>query len=88
MILSARGPDKQTEPHDRSTEFVAVDGMREQYNGATLLVTAYSLLWILLMGFLLMLWRKQQALGRRLDGLEAAIDRAVAAQARGFSPRE
>ncbi|MCL2779748.1 MAG: CcmD family protein [Polyangiaceae bacterium] len=77
MILFALHQNQPKEPQDRSTEFAAVDGTHEQYNGATLLVTAYALLWILLMGFLLMLWRKQRALGRRLDGLEAAIDRAA-----------
>lgn len=58
--------------------FTAAASEPEQYSGATLLVTAYAAIWLLLMAWLLLLWRKQAALSARLDGLEAAIDRAAA----------
>ena len=66
-------------PDDRATEFQAVQG-GETYSGSTLLVVAYMAIWLLLMAWILMLWRKAQSLTSRLDGLEAAIDRATAAK--------
>lgn len=66
--------------NDRSTEFVAVENGTEQYSGGKLLVIAYISIWVLLAGWIFLLWRKQQALGTRLDGLESAIDRASAAR--------
>lgn len=68
-----------TAPDDRATEFKAVEG-RERYSGSTLLVEAYAAIWLIMMMWLLLLWRKQASLNARLDGLEAAIDRAAAAQ--------
>jgi hypothetical protein len=63
---------------DRATTFQPVEGGTEQHSGATLLVEAYAVLWVILMGWLVFQWRKQAALGARLDGLERAIDRAAA----------
>jgi hypothetical protein len=64
-------------PADRATEFKAVEGdTGEQYNGYTLMVEAYAALWVVLMGWLLVLWLKQRDLNARIDGLEAAIARA------------
>lgn len=71
--------ESQPTQESRSTEFAPVEGGTEQYKGGTLLVAAYVLLWLVLMGYLFMLWRKQRALGRRLSDLEAAMDRAAAA---------
>lgn len=64
-------------PDDRATEFKAIEG-GESYSGNTLLVEAYAAIWLLLFAWIWLLWRKQAALGARLDGLEAAIDRAAA----------
>lgn len=66
-------------PSDRSTEFVAVDPRAGgRYDGPTLVVVAYAAIWLIVMGFLVSMWRKQTALRARLDGLERAIDRAAA----------
>jgi hypothetical protein len=65
-------------PDDRATSFQAVEGGTEQHSGTTLMVEAYSALWVLLMGWIFLLWRKQAALNLRLDGLENAIDQAAA----------
>lgn len=62
---------------DRAETFRAVEG-GETYSGATLLVEAYAAIWLILFAWIYMLWRKQSDLGKRLDGLEAAIDRAAA----------
>ena len=40
------------------------------------MVTAYGLIWAIMMAWLFLLWRKQANLNTRLDGLESAIGRA------------
>lgn len=68
-----------TTPDDRSTTFQAVEGnQHEQYSGATLLVIAYSALWLVLFAWVALVWRKQSALNERLEGLERVIDKADA----------
>ena len=65
-------------PDDRSTTFQPVPvNAGEQRNGTTLLVEAYAVLWVILMAWLVLQWRKQASLGARLDELERAIDRAA-----------
>jgi hypothetical protein len=65
-------------PDGRATTFQAVEGGAEARSGEALLVEAYSVLWVILLGWLVYLWRKQAGLGARLDDLERAIDRAAA----------
>ena len=65
-------------PDDRSTTFQPVEGGTEQHSGSTLLIEAYAVLWVILMGWLVFQWRRQGAPGARLEGLERAIDRASA----------
>jgi CcmD family protein len=60
-----------------------VEGGREQHDGPTLVVEAYVVVWVVLMGWLLMLWRRQSSMNKRLDGLESAIDRAIAKGGKG-----
>lgn len=62
-----------------STEFKAVENGGESRDGATLMVEAYVVLWVLLMGWIFLLWRKQGALNTRLDDLEKAIDKRAEA---------
>ncbi len=64
-------------PSDRSTDFAAVEG-HEEYSGGTLMVVAYAAIWVILMAWIFLLWRRSSAIGARLAGLEAAIDRAAA----------
>lgn len=64
-------------PADRKADFAAVEG-KEEYNGGTLMVVAYASIWVILMAWIFLLWRRSSALGQRLAGLEAAIDRAAA----------
>src|SRR4051794_40614619 len=64
-------------PDDRATEFKAVEGdTGEHFNGYTLMVEAYAAIWLILMAWLLLLWRKQSDLTARVEGLEGAIARA------------
>ena len=85
MSLAQSAPPTLAVPDDRATEFAAVDG-GEHYSGGSLLVEAYAAIWVLLMAWIFMLWRKQAQLGERLDGLERTIDRAAAELERKTSP--
>lgn len=66
---------------DRSTTFQASQGGTETRSGTLLMVEAYAVLWMLLLGWLVWLWRRQGALHARIDGLEKAMDRAIEKQA-------
>jgi CcmD family protein len=68
--------EKGQAPSDRATTFQAVEG-GEQHSGSVLLVEAYAAIWLFLLGFLLMQWRKQAQLHARLDELEKVVDRAA-----------
>jgi hypothetical protein len=64
-------------PDDRATDFKAVEGdTGEHFSGYTLMVEAYAAIWLILLGWLVLMWRKQSDLTSRVDGLEAAIARA------------
>lgn len=65
-------------PDDRAATFQAVEGGAETRSGSALLVEAYAVLWVILMAWLWLSWRKQAALHARLADLERAIDRAAA----------
>lgn len=62
----------------RATTFQAVEG-GETRSGEMLLVEAYAVLWAILFGWLLIMWRKQVRLHARIEDLDRALDRAVAA---------
>jgi hypothetical protein len=61
-------------PDDRATSFQAVQGEPEHYSGETLLVSAYAVLWVIVLTWVALVWRKQAALTLRLDDLERVID--------------
>lgn len=65
-------------PGDRATTFQAVESGGETRSGSALLVEAYAVLWVILMAWLWISWRKQAALHGRLAELERALDRAAA----------
>ena len=70
---------EQQTPSDRATTFQAVQGNgTEQYSGGVLLVTAYAVLWVIVLSWVVLVWRKQNVLDARLDGLEREIDKADA----------
>ncbi len=62
-----------TSPHGRSTAFEAVQGEPEHYNGAVLLVSAYAVLWAILLAWVALSWKRQSALHARLAELERVI---------------
>ena len=51
-------PSASAEPDSRAATFRAVEGGTETHSGTVLLVEAYAAIWLILMGWLLMLWRK------------------------------
>jgi hypothetical protein len=78
-LASATSPEGAPPEGGRSTEFTAVDPNAEHFNGSALLVEAYAAIWLILIGWIFLLWRKQAGLAVRLDDLERTIDRAAAA---------
>lgn len=69
----------QATPDDRSTGFVSVQGADESTSASSLLVSAYVVMWALLLGFLFMGWRKQQRIEARLADLDRALSREATA---------
>jgi CcmD family protein len=67
-------PSSSGTPDDRATTFQAVKGEPEHYHGETLLVTAYAALWVIILVWVALVWRKQASLTTRLDDLERVID--------------
>ncbi len=63
----------QKPPSDRSTEFVAVEGGGETTSAEALLVAAYLVMWAILLSVLVLTWRKQSKLEKRLNDLEKSI---------------
>jgi heme exporter protein C len=84
---AGEGPHQTTGPEGRSTSFQAVQGEPEHYSGTTLLVSAYAAIWVILLVWVALAWRRQSALNARLDNLERVIDGAAAAPPRG-GPQE
>ncbi len=77
----AAAPVASSTPDSRSTTFQAVESNQpEQHSGSTLLVEAYVVLWLILMAWLLSMWRRQASIHARLDDLETVIDKAAAKQ--------
>jgi hypothetical protein len=75
------GALQPTAPDDRSTTFQAVEGnQKEQYSGSTLLVSAYAALWLVVLAWVAIVWRRQAAIDARLSDLERVIDKADAAK--------
>ena len=78
VTLASAGPEAPTEPAQRGTEFVAVEGGAEMVSGGTLLVEAYVVLWVILLGFVFISWRRQGKIDARVADLERALGRGAA----------
>src|SRR5262245_19849458 len=65
-------------PDDRSQAFRPVEGGGEMQSGERLLVIAYMAIWILVVFFVVMSFRKQARLGQRIVALESALAKARA----------
>jgi CcmD family protein len=68
-------------PSDRATTFQAVQGGEaEHYSGEVLLVSAYAIVWVMVLSWVALMWRKQSALGARIDDLQRVLDKASTAK--------
>jgi hypothetical protein len=63
-------------PGDRATEFVPDQGGNDSTSASGLLVTAYVVMWAILLGVILLTWRRQQRIDARLKELERALEAA------------
>jgi len=69
---------------ERATSFQAVQGAQaEHYSGEVLLVSAYCVLWVILLSWVALLWRKQSTMNARLEELDREIDKAAGTAASG-----
>ncbi len=73
--VQAQPADSATlsDPSSRSTEFVAVQGGGETTSAASLLIAAYVVMWAMVLGFVLLSWRRQGRVETRITELEKAI---------------
>jgi hypothetical protein len=63
-------------PESRSQEFVPVTGGPTETSSAeALLITAYVLMWAILMGFLFVTFRRQAAVDKRMTELERSLSK-------------
>ncbi|HKY40594.1 MAG TPA: CcmD family protein [Polyangiaceae bacterium] len=63
-------------PESRSQEFVPVTGGPTETSSAeALLITAYVLMWAILMTFLFVTFRRQAAVDKRLSDLERSLSK-------------
>jgi hypothetical protein len=68
-------------PGDRATTFQPVEGAQpEHYSGEVLLVSAYAAVFVLLVAWVTLVWRKAGSMDRRLGDLEREIDKAAGAK--------
>lgn len=65
--------DATSNPSDRSTEFVAVQGGGDTTSASTLLVSAYVGMWVILLGFVFLSYRRQTRVEARIGELEKAL---------------
>ena len=66
---------------ERSQEFRPVTGASTETSSAEgLLITAYVLMWAILMGFLFLTFRRQAAVDKRLGELERALPKRTDAE--------
>ena len=75
MNMYQNQPDKpaNSNPDERSTEFVAVQGGGDTTSASTLLVTAYVGMWVLLLAFIFLSYRRQAKVEARIGELEKAL---------------
>ncbi|AUX41867.1 CcmD family protein [Sorangium cellulosum] len=70
---------------DRAQAFRAVQGGNELQSGEKLLVEAYAAIWLIIFGLVFLSWRRQKQIDRRIDALEAAVQKARAGSGQGTS---
>jgi hypothetical protein len=89
LFLQAPPPgDAKPSEGTASQGFAPVEGGPELQSGEALLVEAYIVMWILVLGFVVLAYRRTIAFERRLGALEQAVSAVPGAQAgRGAAAR-
>lgn len=72
-----------TSSDDRAQAFRPVEGGNELQSGEKLLVEAYAAIWIIIFAMVYLSWRRQKQIDRRIDALEAAVQKARAGSGQG-----
>ena len=75
-LLAASDATAPKSAEERSEAFRSVQGGPELQSGEKLLVEAYAAIWLLLLGLLLLSWRRQAKLDARIASLEKALAKA------------
>ncbi|MGK3964432.1 CcmD family protein [Sorangium sp. So ce136] len=78
-------PTGTTASDDRSQAFRPVQGGNDLQSGEKLLVEAYAAIWLIVFALVFLSWRRQKQIDRRIDALEAALQRARAGSGQGTS---
>ena len=73
MKQNAQPTTTTAAPEERAGEFRADQGGTESASAGTLLVVAYLVMWALLLGLVLMSWRRQNKVDVRLSELEGKL---------------
>ena len=83
LRLAQNAPPQGTPatPEERAQEFKPVQGGSDTASAGSLLVAAYIVMRAILMGFLVLSWRRGQRLATRIGDLEKSLDRAEKAEA-------
>ena len=81
LELAQAQPASSSNPDERSTEFVPVEGGRDTTSAETLLVIAYCVLWVVMFWFVFSTWKRQGTMEARLADLDRRLE-----SARGDSP--
>lgn len=63
----------QEAAEDRSTQFVPVEGGTETTSAGTFLVAAYVLMWLFVLVFVVLTWRKTKSAQAQVEKLERAL---------------
>ena len=72
--MSAQPKTTTSAPEERKEEFRPDVGGAESASAGTLLVVAYLVMWALLLGFVLLSWRRQNKVDARLSELERSLE--------------
>lgn len=70
----------QKTPDDRAMGFEPLQGGGETTSAAALLIAAYLVMWVILIGFVWLSWRKLARVETRLGGLERTLGIGPGAQ--------
>ncbi|WP_437602675.1 CcmD family protein [Sorangium sp. So ce590] len=70
---------------DRAQAFRPVEGGNQMQSGEKLLVEAYAAIWLIVFAMVFLSWRRQKQIDRRIDVLEAAVQKARAGAGQGTS---